>query len=176
MKAFLSLFYDKQSLALMSTSSYTRHLFLSCDCLKNSVEILSQIKDEMDLLIFILSLSLLSSSLTFFSFVSLLCNSLSLFFSHIHKYSRFLSLPLSSSFFFFKSLLFLSACSLLSPFLPLPCGSSLNQAIQKEESMSLNRLPLLLKRSGSLLKKERFLFVTDEHDSSTDIILLPSPS
>lgn len=97
-------------------------------------------------------------------------------FSHIHKYSRFLSLPLSSSFFFFKSLLFLSACSLLSPFLPLPCGSSLNQAIQKEESMSLNRLPLLLKRRGSLLKKERFLFVTDEHDSSTDIILLPSPS
>lgn len=145
MKAFLSLslslFNDKQSLALMSTSSYTRHLFLSCDCLKNSVEILSQIQDEMDLLIFILGLSLLSSSLTFFPLY--LCSVIHSFiiFSHIHKYSRFL--PLSLSFFFFKSLLFLSACSLLSPFLPLPCGSSLNQAIQKEESMSLNRLTIV---------------------------------
>lgn len=144
MKAFLSLsfFYDKQSLALMSTSSYTRHLFLSCHCLKNSVEILSQIQDWIYLSSF--SASLFCPHHSLFSPLYL-CSVIQSFiiFSHIHKYSRFLSLPLSSSFFFFKSRLFLRACSLLPPFLPLPCGSSLNQAIQKEESMSLNRLTIV---------------------------------
>lgn len=121
MKAFLSLFYDKQSLALMSTSSYTRHLFLSCDCLKNSVEILSQIKDEMDLLIFILSLSLLSSSLTFFSFVSLLCNSLFHYFfltftsNLVFSLSHFLRVFSSLNLFFFLAR---ALCS--SPFFPFP--------------------------------------------------------
>lgn len=100
------------------------------------------------------SASLFCPHHSLFSFVSLLCNSLFHCFSHIHKYSRFL--PLSWSFFFFKSLLFLSACSLLSPFLPLPCGSSLNQAIQKEESMSLNRLTIV--RAFSLCYRRAWLF------------------